>query len=164
MMLRKPRIKENIKNLNFEYQFSRAGFVLLLGIVIAAVLGLFSNGLFSEQHLQNKTHTLRLDYDRFGRLTSENEIKVSIKELNAPDYILSFGKTFLDEFQIGSIKPQPDRMYSEQGYVYLVYNHADKQPTFSVWLALTPRKPGAFSNTLQVNNEPEIHFSQFIYP
>ncbi|KFC10841.1 hypothetical protein GTGU_00538 [Trabulsiella guamensis ATCC 49490] len=159
-----PRVEESPSALNFEYNVNRFGVLFLLAIIFSAVAGLFSNGLLSSASKQNSTHTLDINYDRFERLTSESEINITLQSLHASRYIVSIGNSLLNNYQLGDIRPEPDSMYSKGNTLYLIYNAADVQSPLSLWISVTPKKPGNIANTVKVNSEPEITFSQFVYP
>ncbi|KNC91855.1 hypothetical protein [Trabulsiella odontotermitis] len=159
-----PRVEESPSALNFEYNINRYGVLFLLAIIFAALAGLFSSGLFSSASEQNSTTTTNVNYDRFERLMSESEINIAIQNVRAERYIVSIGDSLLENYQMGDIRPEPDSMYSKSGTLYLIYNAADIKPPLSLWVSVTPKKPGKFTNTIKVNSEPEITFSQFVWP
>ena len=43
-----PGIDESYRLLTFEYAFRQVGFIVLLGIIVAAIAGLFSSGMVSD--------------------------------------------------------------------------------------------------------------------
>ncbi|WHP29447.1 hypothetical protein QMG90_11425 [Trabulsiella odontotermitis] len=159
-----PRVEESPSALNFEYNINRFGVLFLLAIIIAALAGLFSNGLLSSASKQNTPHTFDVNYDRFARLMSESEINITIQDLHADRYMVSIGNSLLDNYQLGDIRPEPDKMYSHGGTLYLMYNAADFPPPLSLWISITPRKPGNVTSTVKVNSEAEITYRQFVYP
>ncbi|WP_054180162.1 hypothetical protein [Trabulsiella odontotermitis] len=159
-----PRVEESASALNFEYNVNRFGVLFLLAVIFAALLGVFSNGLLSSASKQNTAHTLDVNYDRFARLMSESEINIVIQGIHADRYIVSVGDSLLNTYQVGDIRPEPDSMYSHGGTLYLIYNTADFPPPLSLWLSITPRKPGYVTSTVKVNGEPEITYNQLVYP
>lgn len=159
-----PRISENERALRFEYQFRRFGVVLLTFVIMAALAGVFSNGYFSAASKQNATATLRIHYQRFGRLMSAMDINIEVQKVTAQQLTISFGDTLLPRFQIGDIRPEPDKMYSRGGTLYLVYNQATPHLPLSLWLSVTPRQAGRMTNVVRINDRPPLSFSQFIYP
>lgn len=159
-----PGVKESRRALNFESGCRQVGLVLLLIIVISAVLGFFSDGYFSSAQKSNSVRTLNVDYERFGRLQMEFKYHFKIHSPDTDNYTLSLGGVFTEDFQPGDITPQPDKMYSQGERLYLVYENVKTKGDFSVWMYATPTRPGKLVTAVQVNNEPELHFWQFIYP
>lgn len=49
---------------------------------------------------------------------SETELNIQIKPDTASDTIISFAAPLLTRYQIGDIRPQPDKMYSADGKLH----------------------------------------------
>jgi len=159
-----PGVNESRRALNFESACQWVGLALLLAIIIAAVLGIFSNGYFSSANAVNSAQTLRVNYERFGRLQTEYKIELTAKKVTSEQIIFRLGGDFNTAFQQGSITPQPDHMFSRDNALYLVYDNVKAQEAFPVWIYITPVQPGKRVNTFGVNNEPALSVWQFIYP
>lgn len=112
-----PEINENLQALRFEYNFRRYGVVFLAIIIIAALCGLFSSGFLSSAHKENPASSLMVDYDRFARLMSETEVNIQVKNSGLAHTSVDFSPALLSHYQIGDIRPQPDKMYSANGHL-----------------------------------------------
>ncbi|MEB5695460.1 hypothetical protein MXM31_04570 [Klebsiella aerogenes] len=138
--------------------------VFLAIIIIAALCGLFSSGFLSSAHKENPASSLTVDYDRFARLMSETEVNVQVKNSDLAHTSVDFSPGLLSHYQIGDIRPQPDKMYSANGHLILVYNENTHGAPISLWLSITPKTFGKLSTTLQVNQQPAVTFNQFVFP
>ena len=147
--LKIPGIDESQLFLNFEARFHKVGFVVLLCIIFLALFGFFSGGFVSDTVSKNTTGTMTL-HSATGQHSGKNIYRI------AGDFT-----TF---YETENIWPQPDSMYSKGDALYLVYNTAENQQDSSIWIRVTPVKPGSAINVIQLNNTPEIRFRQFIYP
>ncbi len=58
-----PGIEERYRLLTFEYAFRQVGFIVLLGIIVAAIAGLFSSGIVSDTVKTNSAKSLGRDAD-----------------------------------------------------------------------------------------------------
>lgn len=159
-----PGVKESRFALNFESGFQSIGFAVLLCIILAALLGLFSNGYFSSAQKSTTSQTISVNYERFGRLQTEFKLHFTVRPQNTDKYVVSLGGKFNEDFQPGSISPQPDSMYSRGNTLYLVYNNVNNKRDFNVWMYVTPTVPGKSVSSVSVNDQPDITFWQFIYP
>ncbi|WP_349950062.1 hypothetical protein ABNK32_16410 [Klebsiella michiganensis] len=157
-------VKESLRFLNFESGFHKIGFICLLCIVFLASVGAFSGGYLSEVTRKNTLKTTGLQYERFGRLQTEFKFKISAQKYDSVNKTLRIGGDFNKFYEMENIWPQPDSMYSKGNDLYLVYNDSEAMQTFTIWLRVTPVKPGSVKSFLQLNGEPEIRFRQFIYP
>ncbi|PLM93661.1 hypothetical protein CWN07_29100, partial [Klebsiella quasipneumoniae] len=99
-----------------------------------------------------------------ARLMSETELNIQIKPTQENDTTISFAATLLTRYQLGDIRPQPDKMYSADGKLYLVYQRTTSRSPLSVWLAITPKTIGTLSLQAAVNDRPAVSWQQFVYP
>jgi len=97
-------------------------------------------------------------------LMSEPEFNIQIKPDTASDTIISFAAPLLTRYQIGDIRPQPDKMYSADGKLHLVYQRSTPPSPISVWLAVTPKTAGNISLQAVVNDRYSVTWQQFVYP
>ncbi len=159
-----PGVKQSHAALQFEYNARRFGFVLLLLIIAAALSGLFSGGYFSEATKTNAANSVQVEYQRFGRLQSPVELKITLPGRSNAPLTLRIGGEYMARTQTDNIWPQPDEMHSEGGELVLIYQEAKPQKDFTVWLYTTPQQPGKTVTTVMLNNQPGLSFWQFIYP
>lgn len=159
-----PGIDESHRLLTFEYAFRQVGFIVLLGIIIAAVAGLFSSGLVSDTVKTNSAKSLTINYERFGRRETETRMQLSFPVQTEGKYTLSMTSESSDAYEPGSVWPQPDAMFSRGKTLYFVYNNLKKSDNVSVLLFTTPSRAGKWNTVVRVNNEPEMTIWQFIYP
>ena len=159
-----PGVKQSHAALQFEYNAHRFGFVLLLLIIAAALSGLFSGGYFSDATKTNAANSVQVEYQRFGRLLSPVELKITSPGQGQTPLTLRIGGEYMARTQTDNIWPQPDEMRSEGGELVLVYQAEKARQDFTVWLYSTPEQPGKTVTTVTVNNQPGLSFWQFIYP
>lgn len=159
-----PGVTESRWALRFEVGCRQIGFFFLLAIVFLAIGGFFSNGYFSKTNKVLSDNSLKIEYERFGRLQTEFNVKISVAPVPAGKYVIALGGDFNDGFEMGNIWPTPDKMYSEKGSLILVYETSQPGQPFTVWMYTTPTSPGTAHNTIQVNAGSAMHFWQFIYP
>ncbi|KKY85530.1 hypothetical protein [Leclercia sp. UBA2479] len=159
-----PGVDEDRFALQFESLCHRFGLIFLLIIVVAALAGFFSNGYFSETIQKSPNNILQVHYERFGRLQTPVQVKISLHLQNSQRLTLRLGQDYMTHFETENIWPQPDEMRSDGTDIVLVYNEVTPQQPFTVWLYTTPDQPGKAVTTVSVNNEPGIRFWQFIYP
>ncbi|MDY0416566.1 hypothetical protein PYW49_02600 [Enterobacter sp. 170198] len=159
-----PGIDESYRLLTFEYAFRQVGFIVLLGIIVAAIAGLFSSGMVSDTVKTNSAQSLTINYERFGRRETETRMQLAFPVQAEGKYTLSMTSESSDAYEPGSVWPQPDTMFSRGKTLYFVYNNLKRSDNFSVLLFTTPSRAGKWDTVIRVNNEPEITLWQFIYP
>lgn len=83
-----PGINESYRLLTFEYAFRQVGFVVLLGIIVAAIAGLFSSGMVSDTEKTNSAKTLTISYERFGRRETEFPVRIAFPVKAPGKYVI----------------------------------------------------------------------------
>ncbi|MGQ4694086.1 hypothetical protein [Enterobacter asburiae] len=159
-----PGIDESYRLLTFEYAFRQVGFIVLLGIIVAAIAGLFSSGMVSDTVKTNSAKSLTINYERFGRRETETRMELAFPVQTEGKYVLSMTSESSDAYEPGSVWPQPDSMFSRGKTLFFVYNNLKISDRFSVLLFTTPSRSGKWNTVIRVNGEPEIIIWQFIYP
>ena len=137
-----PGVDEDRFALQFESLCHRFGLIFLLIIVVAALAGFFSNGYFSETIQKSPNNILQVHYERFGRLQTPVQVKISLHLQNSQRLTLRLGQDYMTHFETENIWPQPDEMRSDGTDIVLVYNEVTPQQPFTVWLYTTPDQPG----------------------
>jgi len=107
-----PGIDESYRLLTFEYAFRQVGFIVLLGIIVAAIAGFFSSGMVSDTVKTNSAKSLTINYERFGRRETETRMALAFPVQTEGKYVLSMASESSDAYEPGSVWPQPDAMFS----------------------------------------------------
>ena len=94
---------------------------------------------------------------------SETELNIQIKPDTASDTIISFAAPLLTRYQIGDIRPQPDKMYSADGKLHLVYQRSNPFTDICV-VSRYPKTAGNISLQAVVNDRYSVTRQQFVYP
>ncbi|MBB1201391.1 hypothetical protein EGM70_13950 [Enterobacteriaceae bacterium 89] len=155
---------EHLLWLRLESAARQYGFVMLILLLMAGFYGLFSKDIFSNAYRLSTDHSLRVDYQRFGRSQSEMDLKLSMRVPQSDGYTLTFGGQFMDKFEINEIYPQPWKFSFNHGVLTLEFHDLPQVETQTLWLSLQPRDAGKVSSTLRVNHQAPVAITQYIYP
>lgn len=157
-------VVEHLFWLRVENAARQYGFVLLVLVLLAGFCGLFSKGIFSNGSAVNSTHALKVDYERFGRNQSDMDLKITLNAPPGESYTVTFGGQFMDTFEIEALYPQPWRFSSQNGAMTLEFHDQPEGGTHTLWLGVQPRRSGKVVSTLQVNQQPAVSLTQYVYP
>lgn len=157
-------VSENPFWLNVEANARRYGLFLLLAIVIAALCGLFSKGWLSHMQRTTADGVLSLEYERFGRLMSDTEMKIVVHAGSSKEVTVVLGGDFMRTFQINTLQPQPDRMQALDNRLVLSWKRDALPADSTLWLGMEPLQWGTSYSTVAVDQGPTLPFWQFIYP
>src|SRR4051794_26373386 len=97
--------------LDFQRRFQRVqkfAWRVLALLPIAAVLGLFGNGLFSNVTAGGAAAGAKVSYERFGRLSVPSQLEVMVLRARGP-VVISVSRSFLDGYDLTEVRPEPDR-------------------------------------------------------
>ena len=135
----------------------RIGWVIIIAIVIAGILGIFGEGPMSEQ--RPVSGNIKATYERFFRFEAEMKIVV---ESNS-DHIsqISFPQQYLKNFKIVRFVPEPVNNITAPGEV--IYNFLPAQNRV-VSVYLTPTSKGRIKGNMKVNGMNTFSLHHFIYP
>ncbi|MDT3411009.1 hypothetical protein [Kosakonia cowanii] len=150
--------------LHVETKVQRIGSVILFAVVIAGLLGLFSQGWLSARSAHSSNGKLTVQYDRYARLQSDIDMQLTAHASNERRTVFILGGNFMQDFEIRTLQPQPEKMTSQNGELVLEYARPHPDQPFTVWLGLTPQTPGSSELRLSLNDTTQLAVKQFIWP
>ena len=146
-----------------EILFERAGWVFMGLVVVAALLGLFGNGLLSEVVL--KKDQFEMKYQRFlhfGKLTTL-DIEVVPQTSETGVVAIAFSHGYLHNFRMETIQPAPESSAHGDQILFWFTATGASEPV-KVQIRLEPQKIGMLEGKIFVNGEDGYVFRQFVYP
>ena len=105
--------------LHVETKVQRIGSVLLIAVVIAGLLGLFSQGWLSARSAHSSDGKLTVQYDRYARLQSDIDMQLTANASKERRTVFILGGNFMQDFEIRTLQPQPEKMTSQNGELVL---------------------------------------------
>ena len=148
-----------------QYVVQRIGWVFMALLVLAALLGAFGRGALSRRSAASPDGTVRVEYDRFGRLNAQTRLELAVspppgtKELR-----LWIDRKYMRNFERIETDPEPQRVDLAADRITLVYQITDKGSPLLVRLLLEPETAGNFSGRAGIDGGEPVHFDQFVYP
>jgi hypothetical protein len=151
------QIEESISLHEKGWIIQRVGWVVVIAIVIAGILGVFGEGPLSKE--EPVSGNIKAKYERFFRFEAEMKIVVE----SSADHIsqISFPQHYLKNFKILRFVPEPDNNITAAGEV--IYNFLPAQNRI-VSVYLTPTNHGQIDGDMKVNGVNTFSLHHFIYP
>jgi hypothetical protein len=149
--------------LGFQRRFGRVQRVawwLLAVIPVAAIAGLFGDGLFSEVTAGSERAGGRVTYDRFGRLTADTKLELEFaRSSRTTDVAIS--RALLDRYDTSEVRPEPVRVRTLADAVVFTFAAA---PAGKATLFLQPDAVGSSSGTVTFTGGTPVRVKQLVYP
>lgn len=157
-------VEEHMRWQNLEWQLQRIGIGLLFLIVILGACGLFSKGFLSNKNLDADDGSIKVEYEQFGRIQSSMDMVIRIRNITSDRFTITLGKGAVDNLQIQSLHPQPEKAQTQGSDLILTFAAEDSGPDHSVWLGMQPQAPGLNKVSVRADNQTPVEFTQWIYP
>jgi len=139
----------------------RVGWVILAVICLAALTGLFGDGILSNRTVEGAGFTV--EYERFERATRLARFVFHFAPSQNSERRLHLGRNFPDKFVIASIQPQPTRSVASAGGLELTFAGAPSVAgQVAVWAR--PHGYGSIAIEAHADDNPPSTFRVFIYP
>jgi hypothetical protein len=133
---------------------------LLALVPVAAIAGLFGEGLFSAATAGSERAGATVTYERFGRLSADTTLELEFaRPSRTTDVAIS--RTFFDRYDTSEIRPQPLRARTLADAVVLTFAAA---PAGRATFILQPQAAGSSSGTVTVTGGRPVHIKQLVYP
>jgi hypothetical protein len=147
-----------------EWAIQRAGWLVMLAIIAAALIGLLGSGPLSSATAE--AGSLQLEYSRFERHHAPTALEVSVARsaTNQDQVEVWVSSDYLARIEITSIVPEPEEVSEAGDRVVYRFNIDDQSEASVIRIALEPDEPGFTTGRIGVIDGPELMFSQFVYP
>jgi hypothetical protein len=149
--------------LDFQQRFhvvQRIAWWLLALVPVAAVLGLFGGGLFSEKTSGGSAAGVTVSYDRFARMSADTEIQLRLERADGPTGV-TISRALLDRYDISEIRPEPERVVTRPKSIQYVFAASAGG---SAVFAVQPSSPGSSSGTVTAAGGTPVRINQFVFP
>lgn len=155
-----PFIPEDMRLQRLGRIAERIGWLAMAAIVLAALLGLFSDGMLSQRRIV--AGDLVLEQQRFGRVERDSAMTLTLPpHTDTAPLTVDIDGTILAAMSVESIEPRP--LASQPLASGVRYSFAGSAEGGALRLDLRPRRPGTVRGSLSVA-EQRLDFYQFVYP
>jgi hypothetical protein len=147
-----------------EWRFQRIGWVGMLVVVVAALLGAFATGPLSRSVERAGDESLTVSFERFTRFGAPSELVIDVP----PDAVgdearVAISRDYLTAFQVQAVSPEPDVVRTRGDtlvYAFDVDRGSGLEATFNLqaderWLK---------SAEVRVPGRAPVSFDQLVYP
>jgi hypothetical protein len=158
-------IAEDLSFQEKEWTVERVGWILMAGVVMLALVGLFGEGPVSSA-IQSSQEGFQISYERFDRQMKSSQISLQLPAEAVQEGQIKFwiDRQYLEGVQIEDISPQPESVeVSGKRLVYTVQVTGPGQPV-TVKLDVRLQKSGLVEGQAGLEGGDPVSFSQFVFP
>lgn len=160
------QINQDMPHQRREWRAQRTGWVVIALLLVAALAGLLGPGPLSSSVAHAPDGGLRVEYDRFERLQSPNELRIVLPaDLARTGSIrIRLNREFVESADLERFDPDPVSVAVDaDGFVYeFAVNPAGRPPT--VIAHYQYRSAGSTPVRVSVEGGPAVAFGQWVYP
>jgi hypothetical protein len=148
------------------WRVQRIGWVAMLAIAVAALLGLFGNGPLSSARAGGAGSGLSITYERFTRKGAQHSIDVEA----GPSSVVSdsvriwIAREWVDANHVVGITPEPARSDVHPDRIVYTFNASRSDKPIAIRFELEAQWLGSRRGTAGIVNGPTVEFGQFAYP
>jgi hypothetical protein len=159
-------LEEDIGFQRRDWLVRRIAWAVLALVFLAALLGLFGNGVLSEATLGDDGMPLQLEYQRFGRYKAPMDLKVHLgpEAIQEGKVRLWLERNYLNTMQVETIVPQPGSVESGANHLIYVFNISSSDFPVEVTFLMQSESMGRQIGRVGLEGGSSLSFSQFIYP
>ena len=159
------QIETDLRFLRREWRIQRASWIAMLLVVVAAVAGLFGNGLLSDVQAGSAESGLQVSYSRFVRMTAETTIELEVGPgvIREGQVELWISNSYLSSVDIESIRPEPSSVVTAaDGATFTI--HVEEPLPAPIMIGVRATEIGSHAGALGVRGGPTERVTQFVYP
>lgn len=147
----------------WEWRVERAGRLLLVGFLLAALAGLFGDGPWSWRTATSPGGELQVTFERFTRRGAPTTVDVTAGGVEGAVLRLVVGDAFLSSVEVVSIRPQPADTTRVPGGVRHSFP-VERTGEVTVVFNVTHEELWSETATFAVAGHPPVRIEQFVYP
>lgn len=155
-----PRFQERA------FRWQRLGWLGMAFFVIAGSAGLFGQGFLSRAAAVDETGGMRLDYERFARVSVPSVLTVRTIQQVAGDpgpLRLRISRSYTDEVLIRSVLPAPTQISGDSRDLILSFSPPAAGEAV-IRFQVEPLQAGWLDLDLQMDRANGVRARQFVYP
>jgi hypothetical protein len=147
-----------------EWIVQRAGWIVVLLLLIAGLAGLLGPGPLS--HVEASSGPLTVTYERFVHKRAPTELQVQLEPGAADDgeVAIWFDRAYLSKVAIDHVLPEPaETIVAADGVIYR-FAVEDPEQVSEIVFDVAPAEPGIARGQIGLVESPGVAIAQFIYP
>jgi hypothetical protein len=149
-----------------EWTIQRIGWVTMMLIIVAALLGLFGTGPLSAATAGDAAGPIAVEYQRFVRHDGRTTLKIRVDSRQGAEGQAEvwLAADYVDGVEIQHVSPEPQEVRADGDRQIYVFAVADPARPVEVSFSLKPRRIGRLPGEAGIPDGTEVTFNQISYP
>jgi hypothetical protein len=149
-----------------EWRAERVGWLVMLGLVVAGILGLFGEGWLAQTSTAVVGNRLRVDYERIARHGSPATLRVALAPGAVPSGValVWVDREYLEGVDLQDIEPRPDASWTARDRVVFAVRLNNPADSAYVTFGITPDNFWSRDVRVGLDGGPSVSFRQFVLP
>ena len=159
-------INQDLPHESLEWKIERVGWVMMSGILLAALLGLLGKGCLSHAILGKPNTIFWVEYDRFERYQAPTMLRLHLGPgaAQGDKARIWVSREYVENIELHHIDPEPDRVEAKADRFLYTFNVPDASAATAVTFYLEGNKYGRLVLDVGLEAGPQVNASQFFYP
>lgn len=160
-------IAEDMKFQRASWRVQRAGWIAMLAVAVAAMLGLFGQGPLARGNAGDAREGFFVGFERFTRLNVPQSLDIEIgAAARATDSTAAvwIDRDWLDAHEVSSILPEPESASLLPDRVLYAFTAPASGGSLKIRFRLEARGFGWMQGRAGVPGGPSYSFKQLVYP
>jgi hypothetical protein len=145
------------------WRLQRAGWAVMLLVMILAVAGVFGTGLFSRAHVRGEG--FEVSYPRFQRMTATNDLVVTVPVSQADRTQIGIHGDHIRSFEISNLTPQSESSMATRDGLFFTFRSVPGRPLVITFrMHASDGTFGSVSGAVSVKGRGRVEFRQVVWP
>ncbi len=152
------------EDLNFQQRqwvFQRVVWMVMLGVVVLGLLGLFGSGPLSTVTIDSDNQ--QFEYERFTRANDPTELQFQLKKVAPGKLLIRLDRRLLETVNFDTVQPEPSSIKLEGQWVAYAFEIAE-QNSSTIRFVITRDQAGILNTRVKVGDDEVLEFWQFAFP
>lgn len=157
-------VREDMKFQRRYWMFQRFAWVGLGALIVAMILGLFSNGPLSRITADADSGAFAVNYQRYYRLGAASDLTLRLGPRAARDLTVRFDQALLRSFALETIRPMPVRSEADANALVFTFRVASDGGG-DIRFSIRPTRAGRAQGEITLGPSGDaVTLETFVYP
>lgn len=157
-------VEQDLEFQRRSWAVQRIGWIVMLVIVVAGLVGVFGNGPLSLIAVSHPGSVQRVEYQRFVRVSSPTTLRFSAVPSHNGVVQLRLSQSYLGKVYLERITPEPAKVVAATDQLLLSFDTMEANQPITIVMHLKPQGMGLLRGQTRIGNEDPLSLTQLVYP